>query len=186
MPLIQGQEGLGVRVVYRIRTVLLGNSSMDAKRLLVLLLTFSVEILHHYFVSERHTEEPETTKLTIHIQINHLSTLMVLYGPVWAPPFLKMSASSSQLVSLKPSRKVDSGCHKYDQRGAVWSISSQTQETLRHLKAPINQQTAAVPLSGRMVTVRSNYSKITVSGFSKTKKPSRYSIKFIQCFYWNG
>ncbi len=39
-----------------IRTVLLENGKMDAKRSLVLLLAFYVEMLHYYFVFKRHAE----------------------------------------------------------------------------------------------------------------------------------
>ncbi len=44
----------------RIRTVLLGNSNMDAKRLLILLMAFCVEILNFYFVLKSLVEEQET------------------------------------------------------------------------------------------------------------------------------
>ncbi len=48
---------------------------MDAKRLLVLLLAFYVEILHHYFVFKRNMEERDKTiKVTIYIWITNLST----------------------------------------------------------------------------------------------------------------
>ncbi len=43
-----------------IRTALLGNSNMDSKRSLILLLAFCVEILHFYFVRKSLVEEQET------------------------------------------------------------------------------------------------------------------------------
>ncbi len=43
----------------RIRTALLGNGNVDAKRLFVLRLAFRVEMLHYYFVFKRHAEERE-------------------------------------------------------------------------------------------------------------------------------
>ncbi len=43
----------------RIRTALLGDGKMDAKRSLVLLLAFCVEMLNYYCVFKRHKEEQE-------------------------------------------------------------------------------------------------------------------------------
>ncbi len=42
-----------------IKAALLGNGHMDAKRPLVLLLAFCVEMLHYYFVFKHHRKEQE-------------------------------------------------------------------------------------------------------------------------------
>ncbi len=57
-----------------------------------------------------------------YIQINNWSILLVLYGPTQAPPFLKTSANTSQLVNSELSDKFDLRYHYYDQRGVfIWS-----------------------------------------------------------------
>ncbi len=64
-----------------------------------------------------------------------LHLFLVLYGPIQAPPFLKMSANTSQLVNSELSDEFDLGRREYDQRGAfMWSLPVNTVNT-PYLKA---------------------------------------------------
>ncbi len=87
-----------------IRTALLGHSSIDAKRSLDLLLTFYVEVLHYYSVLKHHKEKQGMRRRSWWI-LSRVTTclhlLLVLFGSVRAPQFLKTSANTSQLMNFE-------------------------------------------------------------------------------------
>ncbi len=87
----------------RMRPALLGNSNIDAKRSLFLLLAFYVEMFHYYFELKCQAEEQETRQGRWWFILFRLTTclhlLLVLYGPIQAPPFPKTSANTTQFVN---------------------------------------------------------------------------------------